>query len=158
MLDLYHWAWYNWNVELKNSTTERYRSGYNGRASKNSSVNCFYDAKPRKARSAEANLSLRAGRLCDRGGQEAELWTRQSFLQLNTERYRSGHNEAVLKNSCLCHRHGLESLDFIGFSAHLRIPCEKVISQFSRNYHNSIFTRYQLFSAVLIYGGLSKRS
>ena len=145
MLDLYHWAWYNWNVELKNSTTERYRSGYNGRASKNSSVNCFYDAKPRKARSAEANLSLRAGRLCDRGGQEAELWTRQSFLQLNTERYRSGHNEAVLKNSCVRHCFIPKTLDFIGVYPPFRAPCEKVISQFSRIFQNLIFTRYQLF-------------
>ena len=54
------------------------------------------------------------------------------------ERYRSGHNEAVLKNYRSDHSKLPKTLDFIGFFALFLTLCEMGISQFSRNFLNFI--------------------
>ena len=50
------------------------------------------------------------------------------------QEYRSGHNEAVLKNSRYCHCKVVKTLDFIGFFTTEYALCEKRFSQFSRNF------------------------
>ena len=55
-------------------------------------------------------------------------------ISKNTQAYRSGHNEAVLKTSFVCLCNFLKTLDFIGFFASSDALCEKRFSQFSRNF------------------------
>ena len=50
------------------------------------------------------------------------------------EVYRSGHNEAVLKNSRFRHSKIVKTLDFIGFFGCSSALCEMAFSQFSRNF------------------------
>ena len=52
------------------------------------------------------------------------------------EGYRSGHNEAVLKNYRSDLRDLRKILDFTGFLAIFFVLCEKSFSQFSRTFHN----------------------
>lgn len=54
--------------------------------------------------------------------------------QNNMERYRSGHNEAVLKNSRFRHSKIAKTLDFIGFFGCSSALCEMAFSQFSRKF------------------------
>ena len=64
----------------------------------------------------------RLGRVCE------------TQISKNTQAYRSGHNEAVLKTSFVCLCNFLKTLDFIGFFASSDALCEKRFSQFSRNF------------------------
>lgn len=66
----------------------------------------------------------------------------------NLERYRSGHNEAVLKNYRSDHIKLPKTLDFIGFFALILALCEMGISQFSRNFLNFIFRYLLTFRSV----------
>ena len=71
----------------------------------------------------------------------------ETQISKNTQEYRSGHNEAVLKTSFVCLCNFLKTLDFIGFFAGSSALCEKRFAQFSRKFPTEYF-----------YGGLSKRS
>ena len=78
-----------------------------------------------------------------RGATEIARHKEEQFLwQWYTEGYRSGHNEAVLKNyrSDLCDLR--KTLDFTGVLAIFFALCEKAFSQFSRTFHNWIFGIY----------------
>ena len=69
-------------------------------------------------------------------------------LSDSTEGYRSGHNEAVLKNYRSDHSKLPKTLDFIGFFALFLALCEMSISQFSRNFLNFIFRYLLTFRSV----------
>ena len=70
-----------------------------------------------------------------------------------TEGYRSGHNEAVLKNSRFCHCKIVKTLDFIGFFAGSSALCEMVISQFSRKFL-AVFSQFpKVFEPILNWFG-----
>ena len=66
----------------------------------------------------------------------------------NTERYRSGHNEAVLKNSRFRHSKIAKTLDFIGFFGCSSALCEMAFSQFSRKFLASFSQFFHNFRRV----------
>ena len=70
------------------------------------------------------------------------------YISIYTEGYRSGHNEAVLKNYRSDHSKLPKTLDFIGFFALFLALCEMSISQFSRNFLNFIFRYLLTFRSV----------
>ena len=90
-----------------------------------------------------------------------------------TEGYRSGHNEAVVKNSRFRHSKIATTLDFIGFFGCSSALCEMAFSQFSRKFLASFSQFFHNFRRVsnpfwigsvtiwdylIAYGGISKRS
>ena len=78
-----------------------------------------------------------------------KLWFKLTLrLAWYTEGYRSGHNEAVLKNYRSDHIKLPKTLDFIGFFALILALCEMGISQFSRNFLNFIFRYLLTFRSV----------
>ena len=89
------------------------------------------------------------------------------------QEYRSGHNEAVLKNSRFRHSKIAKTLDFIGFFGCSSALCEMAFSQFSRKFlasFSQFFHNFRRFSNpfwigsvtiwdyLIAYGGISKRS
>lgn len=71
----------------------------------------------------------------------------------NTERYRSGHNEAVLKNSRYCHCKIVKTLDFIGVFVGSSARCEKRFSQFSRKFLAGFSQFPNVFEPILNWFG-----
>ena len=65
-----------------------------------------------------------------------------------TEGYRSGHNEAVLKNSRFRHSKIAKTLDFIGFFGCSSALCEMAFSQFSRKFLASFSQFFHNFRRV----------
>ena len=62
------------------------------------------------------------------------------------QEYRSGHNEAVLKNSRFCHCKIVKTLDFIEVFGCSSALCEKPFSQFSRN----LLASFSQFLAIFL--------
>ena len=70
-----------------------------------------------------------------------------------TEGYRSGHNEAVLKNSRYCHCKIVKTLDFIGVFVGSSARCEKRFSQFSRKFLAGFSQFPNVFEPILNWFG-----
>ena len=66
---------------------------------------------------------------------------------------RSGHNEAVLKNSRYCHCKIVKALDFIGFFVGSSARCEKRFSQFSRKFLAGFSQFPNVFEPILNWFG-----
>ena len=69
------------------------------------------------------------------------------------ESYRSGHNEAVLKNSRYCHCKIVKTLDFIGVFVGSSARCEKRFSQFSRKFLAGFSQFPNVFEPILNWFG-----
>ena len=70
-----------------------------------------------------------------------------------TEGYRSGHNEAVLKNSRYCHCKIVKALDFIGVFVGSSARCEMAFSQFSRKFLAGFSQFPKVFEPILNWFG-----
>ena len=71
----------------------------------------------------------------------------------SSEGYRSGHNEAVLKNSRYCHCKIVKTLDFIGVFVGSSARCEKRFSQFSRKFLAGFSQFPNVFEPILNWFG-----
>ena len=104
-----------------------YRSGHNEAVLKDCRF-CHYDLP-------QTLVFIRVSALSACTLQDDFLAVFLQFYNLITlEGYRSGHNEAVLKNYRFRHCYRSKTLDFIGFFVLFSARCEMLISQFSRNF------------------------
>ena len=128
-------------IKYFSTCSEGYRSGHNEAVLK---PPCHSGSNPRKSPVFVRNTRI---------FRTAKFFLLMFFLiqfhsSVYTEGYRSGHNEAVLKNYRSDYSKLPKTLDFIGFFALILALCEMSISQFSRNFLNFIFRYLLTFRSV----------